>query len=569
MGSGIEGIGASDVSFLPIVSTYARELGVVEEINRLCGRSKGVNAGQVCLALILDTLTGRSPLFRLEDSFAHLDVELLLGKGISSSQLNDDAVGRVLENLYDVGTNKILSAVALRAVKLFDLDVSHVHQDTTSRSVYGDYELREEGDSLPPFLITHGFSKDKRPDLKQLIHSLLCVDNGIPIYTKCEDGNASDKVINKNLIRKMTERMAEFGQDDFVYVADSALVTKENLRLMDDEKNGFRFLSRLPMTFHECGDAIARGVDEEAWTDMGTLADESGTGKRKPARYHGYETVVTVDEIMYRTLVVHSDAHDERRMKKIAKEVEQDKAEMTRTKQDNEKIAYACLPDAQAAAERLQAGKYHHLVGEIREVPVYAKGRPKADGSRKIVGKTYRLFLEVELREDDLERAHKEAGCFVLITNEPFESQGGMSSLELLRLYKDQHSIEQNFAFLKDPLIVNALFLKSPKRIEALGLILVLALMVWRLMERTMRMSLRESGSKITGWDRKPTSRPTSFMMTTKFLSIIVLRFGGRRRLGNPLRAVQADYLHILGLSSDVFVNPEARMSRGAASRLQ
>lgn len=92
-----------------------------------------------------------------------------------------------------------------------------------------------------------------------------------------------------------------------------------------------------------------------------------------------------------------------------------------------------------------------------------------------------------------------EAGCFVLITNEPFESERGMSSLELLRLYKDQHSIEQNFGFLKDVLIVNALFLKSPKRIEALGLILVLALMVWRLMERTMRMSLRESGSKVTG----------------------------------------------------------------------
>ncbi len=259
----LEGLEASDVSFLPIVSAYARELGVVEDINRLCGRAKGVNAGQVCLALILDILTGRSPLFRLEDSFANSDIELLPGKGISVSQLNDDAVGRVLDRLYDVGTNKILSAVALRAVKLFDLDVSHVHQDTTSRSVYGDYELREEGDSLSPFLITHGFSKDKRPDLKQLIHSLLCVDDGIPIYTKCEDGNASDKVINRNLIRKMVERMAELGQDNFVYVADSALVTKENLRLMDDEKNGFRSLSRLPMTFHECGDAITRAVDEE------------------------------------------------------------------------------------------------------------------------------------------------------------------------------------------------------------------------------------------------------------------------------------------------------------------
>jgi len=127
----------------------------------------------VCLALILDTLGGRSPLFRLQESFGHLDVDLLLGEGITVSQLNDDAVGRVLDRLYEVGTNKILSAVAVRAVKLFDLGTSHVHHDTTSRSVYGDYKLREEGESLPPFLITHGFSKDKRPDLKQLIQSLL------------------------------------------------------------------------------------------------------------------------------------------------------------------------------------------------------------------------------------------------------------------------------------------------------------------------------------------------------------------------------------------------------------
>ncbi len=74
-----EGLEASNVSYLPIVAAYARELGVVEEINRLCARSEGVDAGKVCLALVLDTLTGRSPLFRLEDSFAHLDDELLLG----------------------------------------------------------------------------------------------------------------------------------------------------------------------------------------------------------------------------------------------------------------------------------------------------------------------------------------------------------------------------------------------------------------------------------------------------------------------------------------------------------
>ena len=93
---------------------------------------------------------------------------------------------------------------------------------------------------------------------------------------------------------------------------------------------------------------------------------------------------------------------------------------------------------------------------------------------------------------------------------------GGMSSKELLSAYQDQHSVEQNFGFLKDPVFVNALFLKTPRRIEALGLVLVLALMVWRLMERTMRISLKQEESKVVGWNNRKTSRPTSFMMTTK-----------------------------------------------------
>lgn len=124
---------ASYVRFLPIVASYARKLGVVEEIDRLCSRGRGLSPGRVVLALILDALSGRSPLFRLPDAFAKLDSELLLGQAIAPAALNDDAVGRVLDRIYEVGTGKVLSAVAVRAVKLFDLKTTHVHHDTTSR----------------------------------------------------------------------------------------------------------------------------------------------------------------------------------------------------------------------------------------------------------------------------------------------------------------------------------------------------------------------------------------------------------------------------------------------------
>ena len=106
----------------------------------------------------------------------------------------------------------------------------------------------------------------------------------------------------------------------------------------------------------------------------------------------------------------------------------------------------------------------------------------------------------------------------------------------LLELYKNQSGIEQNFGFLKDPVIVNSIFLKKPTRIEVLGLVLLIALLIWRLMERSMRRYLDETKSKITGWKNRPTNRPTSFMMTTKFLSILIAKAGKERQL---VRAVK------------------------------
>jgi transposase len=416
-----EPLRACDVRFLPIVSAYARTLGVVEEVDRLCGSKRGVSDGTIVLALVLEALSGRSPLFRLPQAFAKLDTELLLGEAISPEKLNDDAVGRALDRIFEKGTSKVLSAVALRAVKLFDLDTTHVHHDTTSRSVYGDYDLYGEGSCDQPFVITFGFSKEHRPDLKQLVHSLLCVDAGIPIYSTCQNGNESDKVVNRTLIPTMVERMRELGQDNFLYVADSALITPDNLALMDDFKSSFRFVSRLPASYKECGKAIAKAVRQDSWYDLGTLSEEPVTSKRKPAHYHGFETMVDLYGVWYRALVVHSDAYDERRTKRLEQTLEQDRAEMERMASEIEKIEYACAPDAQAAVSRLPKGRFHELVGRVEENPIYTAGRPKADGTREIKRTTYRLKISLQPREQAIARGRKEAGCFVLITNEPEE----------------------------------------------------------------------------------------------------------------------------------------------------
>jgi transposase len=256
--------------------------------------------------------------------------------------------------------------------------------------------------------------------------------------------------------------------------------------------------------------------------------------------------------------VVHSDALDRRKTKKLANVMEQDCAELTKLKTEQEKISYACEPDAQAAISRLPRGKFHRLVAEVGEKIRYARGKPKGDGTRKIAAITYHLCIEVSRDESAIARAKHKAGCFVLLSNALSEGPNATSSRDLLFTYKDQGYVERNFGFLKDTVIVNSLFLKSPERIEALGLILVLSLLVWRLMERTMRLSLKETGSTIMGWDKRQTSRPTSFMMTTYFPSAPVIQTTEGRMLGKPLKPVQLSYLNILGLSPTIFVDPRA-----------
>jgi len=186
-------IEAYQVQHLPIIKAYADELGLVGLINHYVPTEMEIDAGTVVLGLVLDTLSGRSPLYRLEDFFRDQDTELLLGQTLPPGAFNDDQVGRVLDRLYDFGTMKLFTSLAVRAAHKFNLERRYVHFDTTSCSVYGDY--RVEDDRHAPFNLTYGYSKDKRPDLKQFVLSTLCIDRAVPIWGQAEDGKITSASI--------------------------------------------------------------------------------------------------------------------------------------------------------------------------------------------------------------------------------------------------------------------------------------------------------------------------------------------------------------------------------------
>jgi transposase len=544
------------VHHLPIIKAYADQLGLVSLINHYVPTEMEVDAGTVVLAMVLDTLSGRSPLYRLEEFFAQQDTELLLGKAVPPQALNDDTAGRVLDRLYDFGTMRLFTACAVRAAMRFGLERRYVHFDTTSRSVWGDYQFAETQDL--PFQVTYGYSKDKRPDLKQFILSTLCVDRAVPIWGKLDDGNASDKTLNTTLLSELARLLADYGvrPGAYIYIADAALVTEDNLTALRDTC----FITRLPATYSECGRLIEEAVARNHWEEVGVLAQTPPTKHRPGTFYKVAEGSVTLYGQTYRAMVVHSSSQDQRRQQHLEREIQASAATLEALTREAARQEYYCHADAEAAAAKLRAlpSAYHGVDVEVQERPQYRPGRPSATRPRMVKALRYGLQVTLHERAEVIARKRQEAGCFVLLTNVPTVGEMAHNARAVLQAYKEQHGIEQNYGFLKDPLIVNSLFLKKPERIEALGLVLLLALLLWRLVERSLRVHVETTGNPLTGWDKKTTQKPTAFMMMTKFAAVIVLKMGSQRQLAQPLSPIQQQYLLALGIPATYFTVPQS-----------
>ena len=424
----------TQVQHLPIVKHYARKIKLVETLDAMVDSQMELPPGLAVMAMVQDTLSGRTPLYRLKETFEEKDTELLLGHKIEPKRFGDYNLARVLDKIYETGTQRIFTQIAQNAIGSFSIDTSRLHYDTTSISVYGDY------DATLPFNITYGHSKDKRPDLKQFLVSMLCVDRDIPIIGAPKDGNASDKTLNNELLAGVSRHMAGYGiaPGAFIYVADSALVTPDNLAKADEQ--GIKLLSRLPATYKECSRVIREAVVANNWTDIGTLTKTRPTKKRPAAYYRVCDSRVELYDRIYRAIVVHSTAHDKRRHKRIDRILTQKRKALQKLSQKTTAAPFYCEADARKAGEKLcsaSRGSYHRIEYKITPVPRYGRGRPPRN--KKRVPKRIDYQLETVIREDPeaIEPLRLEAGCFVLICNLTDDRLGKQTYQKTDSLYDD------------------------------------------------------------------------------------------------------------------------------------
>lgn len=233
-----------------------------------------VSPGTHIKAMVINILCARSPLYQVEDFYSEHDVPLLFGSQRTSHDFNDDALARVLDLVHEAESWKVYSTWSLSVLQRLGLSLSPVHNDTTSFSATGDYP---DTDKLA---ITYGYSKDKRPDLKQILIGMGVTPERLPVLATVDNGNTNDKTWNFEFITRMRQVLSDEQWAELTYVADSALVTPDNLALLAEQ--GAAFLTRLPDTYDIAKELRQGAVALNQWEDHGTLGKAVGSSHYRP-----------------------------------------------------------------------------------------------------------------------------------------------------------------------------------------------------------------------------------------------------------------------------------------------
>ena len=95
--------------------------------------------------------------------------------GVRAEMFNRFKLGRTLDEVHAYGCDLLFSELALAVCAQESMEQRFHHLDTTSFSLSGDYVPASDERAIR---ITHGYSKDHRPDLKQVVLELLVSQDG-------------------------------------------------------------------------------------------------------------------------------------------------------------------------------------------------------------------------------------------------------------------------------------------------------------------------------------------------------------------------------------------------------
>ena len=487
----MESVRVERLDHLGVIAEVMKDLGLIDMIDaRLVpDKQEGLTPGEAIAGMILNGLGfANRPLSLTPQFFANTPLGLLFREGVHAELFNRFKLGRTLDEVYTYGCDLLYSEIALAVCAHEGIDLRFNHLDTTSFSLTGEYVPDTDEQAI---VITHGYSKDHRPDLKQAVLELMVSqDGGVPFVSQSWDGNTSDTKIFQERAQVLMATFKTTSSPRYL-VADSKLYNEDNAANL----HSLGFITRIPNTLKLVSQVITDALRGDTWHRV----NDTTRYQRVELCHYG---------MAQRWLVVSSEAALQRAEATVSKAQQREYEAIEKQLFHLQAQRFETPEAAQAALDALATSWTYHQVASssLIEHKRYAgKGRPTP--TTPITALKWQIHGDARPDDEQIGYCKQCKACFVVGTNVDARQ---LSDADVIQAYKGQAQAEGGFRFLKDPLFfVSSLFVKKPSRIQGLLMVMTLALLVYSVAQRRLRQQLARHHETVPNQINQPTRRPT------------------------------------------------------------
>jgi transposase len=542
------------VGFAPVLRHYfdrCRIQAIIDKNVPLDPRRKVLTHGEACIAMITGILFQVLQLYRICRFATDRTVLNVMMPHIAPREYFDDRLADSLDRIYDYGIGNLEMLITRQMINEFQIETDICHNDTTSASVYGECNNNRTPESIK---ITFGYSKKHRQDLKQLIWSLsVSSDCAFPLFQQAYSGNTADV---DTYVEQWFNLVDLLERHDFLYVADSKLITKENMAHIHDNEGWF--IAPAPM-YESYKTVFHAALDQH---DRELLIPYKNQVNR------GFEVPVSVchdhKEYAFRMIILYDKGLFARKSHTLHNRVENTRqafGELTpklnkyhlKTRESIEQASNSILRKYQTAEF------FDYTISNTPLVTYKNKkqGRPARDQDQdKVEVVTDRFSLQLNFKDAAFEDALYRCGYYPLMTNKPEED---LTVGAAMMAHKSQYKPEHINRRAKSGYKLEPVYLHTPERIEAFLLLFKIALQLVVLIERTARNNIQARDKGLDNFmpNRMDVRNPRAEYMLKEFEYVVrgqmVLPDGRTCGFVSELTPLQKDILEIMEVPGDCF----------------
>ncbi|MFA6804296.1 MAG: IS1634 family transposase [Candidatus Methanomethylophilaceae archaeon] len=419
----------------------------------------------------------KMPLSGVRGFYKGAPVDMLFGKDVTESGLNDHALARNLDDLYDAGLDGTFWKCSSMIKHRYGFDSKVRHMDSTNYTLYA-LPSERDGEAVPVF---GGNAKDGRNDLIQYNAATVTDGDRIIEYAKAYSGNTADPVMDRDTIGFLR---ANIDPKENTLIADCKLV---NTELISELLNmGMGFISKAPSSF---SDKIR---DDIVYSAVNGRMDVSGLDG-----YSVYDTEADTVCGKLRFIAYRSPKGTAKEMDYLER---QGKKDAERLFKPFVKKRFACEKDAMMTFDETLS-KHKGSAYVIGGTPVAieeivrreTRGRPpkgsEAPGSKV----SWKIDISMRFDRELAENIAKAYDVSVIVTNLPFATEDaenvrhGATTDTVLKLYLDQYKVEHTYRLMKSGMGVDSVYVHTPSRANALLFVISIATLISSIMDALMR----------------------------------------------------------------------------------